>query len=299
MTESSTTGVGTFWTDYQPGFRFSDQPVGSPAFFAEVEQHRYMLEPHIPDIVNFPRWHGRAVIEVGCGIGTDAVQFARAGARYEGVDQSTTAVGLASERFKAEGLPGRFQIADATQLPFADASFDLAFSHGVLHHIPQTRTAITELHRVLRPGGSAIVMLYHRKSLNYYLNIMTLRRACALLLAIPGAAAVVARLTGENRALIAAHRDLLRKHGLRYVLDRQLFLSHNTDGPGNHLSKVYSRATAAALFSQFDSITTQVRFLNLRLIPGGDRIARFRLARRGERTLGWHLYITATKASEG
>ena len=96
-----------FWNEHQPGLRFADAPIGTPEFFALVERQRYALEPHIPELVRFERWQGRDVLEVGCGIGTDGARFARAGARYTGVDPTATALELARQRFELEGLDGR------------------------------------------------------------------------------------------------------------------------------------------------------------------------------------------------
>lgn len=284
-----------FWTEYQPGFRFSASTPGTPEFFAEVETHRYSLEPHIPEVVRFSDWSGADVLEAGCGVATDGARFARAGARYTAVDQSSTALELARRRFELEGLEGRFRRSSVTELPFEDESFDLVYSHGVIHHIPDTKGAVSEFHRVLRPGGIALVMLYHRDSLNYRFTIMGLRRVLAAALLLPGAATILSRLTGEDPNVLADHKRLLREHGLRYLTERRLFLSNNTDGPGNPLSKVYGRKDAAELFAGFVNVTTAVRFLNLRIFPGGDRLAKAAPARRLERRWGWHLYVRATK----
>lgn len=284
-----------FWTRYQPGMRFSSAESGTRAFYDEVEAHRYRLEPHIPEVVGFERWSGREVLEAGCGIATDGARFARAGARYTGFDFSPTALALAERRFALEGLHGRFVRGSVTELPFPDASFDLVYSHGVIHHLPGTRRAVEEFHRVLRPGGSALVMLYHRQSLNYWLNIMGARRILVGLLALPGGPGLVARATSEPREVLDGHRALLRRHGVRYLTDSRRFLSNNTDGPGNPLSKAYSRRQARELFQAFGDPLFLVRFLNLRVWPGGERLAARPLARRLERRVGWHLYVEVTK----
>lgn len=297
MSDRPAPGVETdFWTGYQPGFRASDAPVGSPAFFAEVEERRYRLEPAIKEIVGFERWSGRDVLEVGCGIATDGVSFARADARYTGVDTSPTAVEQAGLHFEAENLEGNVLPASALDLPFEDGSFDLVYSNGVIHHIADTRRTVEEMHRVLRPGGRAIVMVYHRASLNYRVNIMVIRRALALSLGLPGGARAVTQLTGERDEVIEGHRQLLAEHGLRYLADRELFLSNNTDGPGNHLSKVYSRNDARVLFRRFAGMSLRLRFLNLRIYPAGERLEASPMARRLERRFGWHLWIEAVKA---
>ena len=287
------TSRNEFWTEYQPGFRVSDAPVGSREFFDEVEAERYALEPAIPELVQFERWKDRDVLEAGCGIATDGARFTRAGARYTGVDFSQTALSLAQHRFEQEGLAGRFVESSIVRLPFDDASFDLVYSNGVIHHLPETEAVVQEFRRVLRPGGTAIVMVYHRGSLNHHVNIMLLRRLLVGALLVPGAAGAIARLTGEDPAVLEGHRELLREHGLRYVQDRQLFLNNNTDGPGNPLSKVYGRDDVPRLFEGFESTRTRVRFLNLRIYPGGERLAGLPGADALDRRIGGHLWIEA------
>jgi len=166
-TQSAERSEPTFWARAQPGFRFTERPVGTPAFFREIEQHRYTLEPHIPEIVQFGRWRNHDVLEVGCGIATDGLQFARAGARYTGLDSSPRAIDLARRRFAIEDRRAEFVEASATGLPFGDRTFDLVYANGVLHHIPDVERAVEEIHRVLRPGGHVVAMVYHRRSFNY------------------------------------------------------------------------------------------------------------------------------------
>jgi ubiquinone/menaquinone biosynthesis C-methylase UbiE len=284
-----------FWAANQPGFRSTSAEIGTPRFFEEVERQRYRLEPHIPAIVRFERWAGYDVLDAGCGIATDGLQFARAGARFTGMDGESAAVELARRRFELAGVSGSFFEGSVTDLPFEDSSFDLVYSHGVIHHVVETERALEEFYRVLRPGGSVLVMVYHRGSLNYYINIMTLRRVLALLLMVRGVTGIVARLTSERQTVLDGHRQLLKRHGLRYLTDHELFLSNNTDGPGNPLSKVYSRSDVRRLFGRFEDVQVRSRFLNLRIYPGGTRIAQTRPARWLEQFLGWHLYIEGRK----
>src|SRR5262245_52038365 len=157
-----------FWGATRPGARFSDSERGTQKFFEEVESHRYDLEEHIPGIVRFERWANRDVLEVGCGLGTDGLRFARAGARYTGYDLAEDTIEFAKQNFVRDGQTGNFARGSADELPSPDASFDLVYSHGVIHHIERTEQAVSEFYRVLRPGGTALVMLYHRTSLNYY-----------------------------------------------------------------------------------------------------------------------------------
>ncbi len=286
-----------FWSQNQPGFRFSSAEIGSPGFFVEVEAHRYKLEPHVPELAQFDSWKDRDVLETGCGIATDGIQFARAGAHYTGLDMSPSALALASHRFDLDGQEGRFVEGSVTALPFEDESFDFVYSHGVIHHVPDTQKAIHEFHRVLRPGGRMLAMVYHRDSLNYRVNIMVLRRTLIALLLVPGIARVLSRLLGEDQAILDGQRELLLQHGLGYVRDKQLFLSNNTDGPRNPLSKVFSRRQAREMCHEFQAVSTETRYLNLRIYPGGERLAATALAKRLETGIGWHLYISALKAS--
>jgi SAM-dependent methyltransferase len=288
-------GTTSCWDEYQPGFRNSHAARGSTEFFSEVEAIRYALEPHILELVPFADLAGCDVLEAGCGIGTDGCRFAQAGARYTGLDRSETALALARRNFVLTGLTGEFVQGTVTSLPFPDETFDLAFSHGVIHHVHDTQAAVDELERVLRPGGRAIVMVYHRRSFNYHVTIMGLRRLLAWLLVVPGAPRAVARLTHEDPSVLEGHRRLLRAFGLKYLTDTSLFLSRNTDGPGNPLSKAFTRDEAAALFRRFADVRTTVRYLNLRIYPGGMRFARTALGRRLERRYGWHLFVDACK----
>lgn len=287
--------VAEFWSTHQPGLHATERKAGSEAFYREVEEKRYRLEPHILEFARFPEWTGRDVLEAGCGIGTDGAQFAKHGALYTGLDQSELALTLAQRGFELRGLSGRFVAGSVNEMPFGDESFDLVYSFGVIHHSPHTEQALAEFYRVLRPGGMALVMLYHRGSLNYRFTILGVRRALAAALLIPGFGYLAARLTRENQEVFSDHRQLVRRYGARYLTDKQLFLDNNTDGPGNPLSKVYSRREAGKLFSEFSSVRSSIRYLNLRLYPGGDRFSRTWMGRRLERAMGWHLCISATK----
>jgi hypothetical protein len=155
---------------------------------------------------------------------------------------------------------------------------------------------VREIHRVLRRGGRCLVMLYHWRSLNYYFNILVLRRLGASMILLPGAMRLAAGVTGKSEATLAGHRALLRRHGLAYLTDRQLFLFNNTDGLGNPLSKVFSRRQALQLFADFDEEETEVRFLNLQGLPLLDRLLGPAVKERLGRRLGWQLFVRATRS---
>jgi SAM-dependent methyltransferase len=286
--------VRAFWQAHPCGTKFSDAEMGTREFFERVEAHRYAKEWHIPDAADFAGARGLRVLEIGCGLGTDGAQFAKAGACYTGIDLTEAAIDLARKRFEISGLPGEFRVADAEHLDFADDSFDLVYSHGVLHHTPDTARAVQEIHRVLKPGGRAIVMLYHRGSYNYRVGIRMLRRAGAGLLKSESGIRVVHRLTGEPLDSLREHAGLLtgRNDG---DASSDEFLSQSTDGAGNPLARVYSRREARELFKGFREVELRAYFLNKRFIPLIGKL----LPRSIESALasrwGWHLWIYATK----
>lgn len=135
------------------------------AFFAKMEAERAVLEPFIPRFARFADSKGKRVLEIGVGPGNDFIHWLRNGADASGVDLTTHGVELTKERARLEGFDADVRQADAEKLPFDDATFDIVYSYGVLHHTPDTPKAIAEVHRVLKPGGTARLMLYHYPSM--------------------------------------------------------------------------------------------------------------------------------------
>ncbi|MDT7542772.1 MAG: hypothetical protein QOE33_2676 [Acidobacteriota bacterium] len=287
--------VREFWQANPCGTKFADAPAGTRVFYERVEAHRYAKEWHIPAAAGFDAARGLRVLEIGCGLGTDGAQFARAGADYTGVDLTEAAVSLARRNFELQDLAGEFRTADAENLDFADETFDLVYSHGVLHHTPDTARAIQEVHRVLKPAGRAVVMLYHRDSYNYRVNISLLRRAGARLLHNEAGLRVAHLLTREPVASLREHAARIKEDQRSYLSSAE-FLSRNTDGAGNPLTRVYSRKEARALFKDFAGVELATHFLNKRWLPIlGSILPRTVEAKLAARW-GWHLWIYARKA---
>lgn len=285
--------VRAFWQEHPCGTKFADAEPGSRKFYELVEAHRYAKEWHIPTAAGFAETKDLDVLEIGCGLGTDGAQFAKAGARYTGIDLTDAAVDLARRRFEIFNLPGSFRVADAERLDFPDNSFDLVYSHGVLHHTPDTQAAVREIYRVLRPSGRAMVMLYHRDSYNYRVNISVLRRAGVHLLRWNAGLKLVHTLTGESQEALLEHARQL--HSDSHYLSSTEFLSRNTDGAGNPLARVYSRQQARELFKDFSAVQLRPYFLNKRWLPIlGPLLPRALEAKLASRW-GWHLWIYATK----
>jgi SAM-dependent methyltransferase len=285
--------VRQFWQEHPCGTKFADAPPGSKRFYELVEAHRYEKEWHIPAAAGFADTEKLRVLEIGCGLGTDGAQFAKAGADYTGVDLTEAAIELARRRFELFQLPGTFQVADAEQLDFPDNSFDVVYSHGVLHHTPDTAVAIKEVHRVLKPGGRAVVMLYHRDSYNYRVNISMLRRAGVHLLRWQSGVKLVHLLTGESEEALREHARRLKKE--REYLSSEEFLSQNTDGAGNPLARVYSKSEARKLFKDFAKVEFKIHFLNKKWLPLLGPILPRTLETKLASRWGWHLWIYATK----
>jgi SAM-dependent methyltransferase len=289
--------VRDFWQANPCGTKFADAPPGTRAFYERVEAHRYAKEWHIPAAAGFTSARGLRVLEIGCGLGTDGAQFARAGANYTGVDLTEAAVSLARRNFELQNLAGEFRTADAENLDFADETFDLVYSHGVLHHTPDTARAIREVHRVLKPSGRAVVMLYHRDSYNYRVNISVLRRAGARLLHSEPGLRLAHLLTREPVESLREHAARIKEDQRGYLADGE-FLSRNTDGAGNPLTRVYSRGEARELFRDFAEVELATHFLNKRWLPVlGSVMPRTVEAKLAARW-GWHLWIYARKGEK-
>ena len=285
--------VRAFWQTHPCGTKFSDAEIGTREFFASLEAHRYRKEWHIPIAANFAATRGLKVLEIGCGIGTDGAQFAKAGADYTGIDLTAAAIELARKRFALSNLKGEFRVSDAEDLDFDNESFDLVYSHGVLHHTPDIEAAVREIHRVLKPGGRAIVMLYHRGSYNYRIGIRVLRRAGAGLLKSESGIKLVHRLTGEPVDSLREHAASLRSVNGNFSAAE--LLNQSTDGAGNPLVRVYSRSEARKLFRDFRQVELRAYFLNKRFIPLiGNLLPRSIESALASRW-GWHLWIYATK----
>lgn len=133
--------------------------------FQEQSKIRYQLEPYIIDFADFEQYKDKNILEIGVGLGADHQMFAVAGAKLTGIDLTERAIQFTQKRFSLFGLTSDLKVADAENLPFSDNSFDLVYSWGVLHHSPDTRKAISEVYRVLKPGGTAKIMIYHKWSM--------------------------------------------------------------------------------------------------------------------------------------
>ncbi len=244
-----------------------EREFGTREFFDDVERHRYEeYAPWMREVMGFDKFVGARLVEVGCGMGTDLLQFARGGAKVTGVDLTPRSVEISRHRFRLYEMPGDFSLSDAERQPFADNSFDVFYSNGVLHHTPETESAIREAHRVLKPGGTAKVMLYYRNSWNYWVELMLKQ--------------------GIYRG------ELLRGLSPSDIMSK--YVEFNESG-GRPLVKAYSRLEAHKLFSMFSKVSVEVDQLTRSEIYFVGKFLPEWFFRWMRRTVGWNVIITAIK----
>jgi ubiquinone/menaquinone biosynthesis C-methylase UbiE len=153
--------VREFWNSDPCGTRY----LNDQEDFEAHARARYALEPYIPEFAQFASSTSLKVLEVGVGMGADYLEWLKAGAQATGIDMSPASVERARRRCALAGYRPDLRVADAEHLPFADETFDVVYSYGVMHHSPDTTQCLREARRVLKPGGQARIMLYHHPSL--------------------------------------------------------------------------------------------------------------------------------------
>lgn len=289
------TDIKQFW---------NEQPVGSNfiayeqdrSFYERYDAFRYRTEGHILEELDAIDFRGKKLLEIGLGQGADSQQIINRGAEYYGIDLTEESVRRVKERFSLYNTPYReVQVANAEHIPYPDNSFDIVYSHGVIHHSPEIEAIVAEIHRVLKPGGEAVVMLYHKRSYNYHVSIRLLRRfGLLMMLPFPFLSKLGSKLTGESVERINRHKYHMKREGLSYFRMRN-FIHRSTDGPDNVFASVWTDRTARQLFSRFAAIRTKVHFLNERHLLGVQHLLPQSLKKAIARKYGWHLWIKAKK----
>ncbi len=277
MNEAS---VENFWQHHPCG----DMQVGGlnkfrrdyETFFSEYDKYRYNKEGHILGCLDKIDFHEKETLEIGLGQGADSEQIIRRDAIWSGIDLTAESVERVRTRLELKKLPYAALVhGSALDLPFADNSFDIVFSHGVLHHIPDIESAQREISRVLRPGGKLVAMLYARNSLNYLLSISVVRRlALAACYFIPGI---------SSKGMLGQHISNARAVGLLNYLSMKNFVHRNTDGPLNPYSKVYDVGDVKEDFSEFNVDAHYKEFMHAPPLP----ITNLPFAN----SMGWHLWV--------
>ncbi len=271
--------IKDFWERYPCG----DFQVGGlqqrrgdyEAFFRAYDSFRYSTEGHILRCLDDIDFRGKKVLEIGLGQGADSEQIIRRGAIWSGLDLTPESVARVRTRLSLRQLPHRaIKQGSVLQIPYEEGSFDTVFSHGVLHHVPDILAAQRQIHRVLKPNGELIVMLYARWSLNYLIAIGTLRRLGLLALHLAN------RHPG---GIFDQHLANARAMGVRHYLRMDSFIHKNTDGPLNPYSKVCDLRIVKKDFPDFKVVRAYKRFMHAPPLP----VRWLPL----ERILGWHLWV--------
>jgi SAM-dependent methyltransferase len=270
--------VQGFWDRRPCNIRHSPREVGTREYFDEVEQRKYFVEPHILRFAEFERWGGKRILEIGCGIGTDTINFARHGARVTAVDLSKRSLDIALQRANVYGLKERIQFihADAEELVKAIPiePYDLIYALGVIHHTPDPERVIQQMTFYTAPGSMVKIMVYHRYSWKVFWILLKYSRGkfwrIADLIAQHSEAQEGCPITFTFRK--SDIERLLNRHGFKV---REIWIDH--------------------IFPFRVSDYARYRYTKewyFRWMPR-------RLFRWMERTWGWHLCVTAEMIKGG
>ena len=271
--------VQDFWNRHPCG----DSQVGGlqqrrgdyEAFFSDYDNYRYSKEAHILQCLDGIDFKGQQVLEIGLGQGADSEQIIKRGAFWSGLDLTSESVDRVQARLSLRQLPHQsLKQGSVLEIPYEDKMFDIVYSHGVLHHVPDILAAQREIHRVLKSDGELIVMLYARWSLNYLISISILRRIGLLALHLSNR---------DPGGKYGQHLANARAKGILHYLDMANFIHRNTDGPLNPYSKVYDMQAVKEDFPNFKVVRSYKQFMHAPPLPV-DWLP-------FERILGWNLWV--------
>jgi 2-polyprenyl-3-methyl-5-hydroxy-6-metoxy-1,4-benzoquinol methylase len=264
--------VEEYWDRRPCNIRHSTKPPGSREYFDEVEQRKYFVEPHIPGFAEFPRWRDKRVLEIGCGIGTDTMNFARQGASVTAVDLSEKSLEMARKRAAVYDLKDRIRFchcsAEQLERVVPSEPFDLIYSFGVIHHTPHPERVLEQLRNYVRPGSTVKIMVYNRYSWKVFWILMTYGKCQFWRLS-----ELVARYSEAETGCPVTYS--YSKGELRSLMERSAF----------HVNQI----RAEHIFPYRIQEYIQYRYVRewyFRWLP--DRV--FQAL---ERMLGWHLCVTA------
>lgn len=232
--------VFKFWNTAPNESLSVDDKIYSDSFFKNTEKQRYDQHknfeiPFFKDVVGFENYKNENILEVGCGIGIDSIQFARSGNNLTLLDLTYNSLLLTKSRLENEGYNANYIEADSENLPFLKHSFDLVYSYGVIHHSPDTQKSIDEIYRVLKPKGEAIVMLYNYHSAMVYFNIFL------------------------NEGL--RKRYLFKYKSFKELLNRRTELQSEKDDNLPVLTQAFSKKEVRHMFQKFQSVEIETHYI--------------------------------------
>lgn len=266
--------VEAYWNARPCNIRHSQKPIGTKEYFDEVEAKKYFVEPHIPAFADFSAGKDRRVLEIGCGIGTATISFAKAGATVTAIDLSHKSVQITQQRATIYGLANKVTCyhGDAENLDqvIPPDQYDLVYSFGVIHHSPHPDKILQHAARFLKPGGTLKIMIYHRHAWKVLWILLS---------------------TGKGRFWRLA----------------ELIAEHSEAQTGCPISYTYTKQQARELIEQAGLVVTDVTVEHIFPYRIADYIQHryvkewyFRLIPTPlfhalEKKFGWHVCITATK----
>ncbi|TDJ52220.1 MAG: class I SAM-dependent methyltransferase [Nitrospina sp.] len=257
------------WSESPCGSNYSEKEFMTREYFDEIERHRYFTHPWIVDTINSFNLRGKKVLEIGCGMGTDHLAMARKGGIMHAIDLIPRNLEVTQKRFKIHRYKTRVTIGDAEFLPYASNTMDFIYSFGVLHHSPDTEKTISEVHRVLKPGGRCYITVYNKHSIFFWWTIYF-------------------------------WNFILKGGWKKRTLQQQLSLIEYPNINPNMVTRLYRKKEFKKLFSQFKNATQSIKHLIPADIVYFSSFFRdpFKpthfLKRLGDR-LGWYIAIEATK----
>lgn len=284
--------VAAFWNAEPCDSENSRLSPTTQAYYQEIEADRYTYQGHIQEILNWLTWQDKNILEIGTGVGTDARQVIARGANYHGINVDPGTCESTRMALKVFELAGDVQRMSATEMSFETNAFDSVYSFGVLHHIPEVQKSISNIHRVLKPNGYLLFMVYNRSSINYQLEIRHLRKWVLRLLMFPGLISLFAKL-GFPKEKLQRHVELSIKLGKMSDVE---WLSRNTDGPDNPYSLVYGRDEIEPMLgSGFRILKNEVYYFDWRHWGIFGRALPKALVRWLGKRWGWHRVVLAQK----
>ncbi|OOP56602.1 MAG: hypothetical protein AYP45_08280 [Candidatus Brocadia carolinensis] len=254
------------WTSDPCGSNYSNKEFMSYEFFEEVERHRYTTHPWIHENIKRFDLKGKKVLEIGFGMGTDHLSLAKQGGIMHGVDLTPRNLEITRKRFEIYGLKSELLVNDAENLPYDDNSFDFVYSFGVIHHSPDTQRIISEIHRVLKPGGKCWITVYHKNSIFFWWSVFLIDWV---------------------------FKGRFRKESLNGRLSR---IEYPNDNP-NMVIRLYTRKKFAAMFSAagFREIQSSIDHLIADDITLLGKYVPGKLLRGLAKKFGWYVIIEAAK----
>ena len=282
--------IKNFWEDNPCGENLTGKKDKWEIHFKNYDKFRYSTESHILQELNGIDFKNKNVLEIGIGQAADSEQIVNRGGIWNGLDITDAAIERAKTRFSINKMKyGEIKKGSAIKIPWPDNTFDIVYSHGVLHHIKNIEIAQQEISRVLKPKGELVIMLYNKNSLNYWISIRFIRRVSLLIIFL------LNKLNFKifKNKTITSHINNIEKYGLFEYLKIKNFIHRNTDGPENPYSRVYALKEAKSVFNNFLLKHHKIHFINKRHFPGIS-ILQKSLYQYLEGKFGWHIWLFFT-----